>query len=85
MPDLLRLRFLGDQARTVPVVGRAVEPEELVDVPGRIATAEDLKAAGVNPPGDDALAVLLGNPPEVRLFPLSMWRDETPAAKKPKE
>lgn len=86
MPDVVRLRYLGNEKRAIPALGREVEPEQIVDVPGRVLTAaEDFKAHGVTPPGDDAIAVELGNPPEVRLFPLSTWRDETPAGKKAKE
>lgn len=87
MPNVLRLRFLGPTEALIPVVGRVVEPEELVDVPGRVlADPEELKEFGVAAPPDDALLAAVGNPAEIRAFPHSLWRDETPAAtKKTKE
>lgn len=87
MPNVLRLRFLGQTEALIPVVGREIAPEELVDVPGRIlADPEELKEFGVSMPPADAFLVAVGNPVEVRAFPHSLWRDETPvAAKKTKE
>lgn len=83
MPTILRLRYLGQAPALVPVLGRQVDVDELVDVPGRHVTEAE---AGCPVP-DDAYLIATGNPPEVRAWPHSMWRDETTAvaAKKPKE
>lgn len=82
MPDVVRLRYLGDTTAAVPALGRTVAPEQLVDVPGRVLTAKaDFDSFGLTPAPDDAIAVAVGNPAEVRLFPKTTWRDETPAAR----
>lgn len=82
MPDVLRLRFLGESEALIPALGRTVEPEQLVDVPGRLlSTAEQCEEFGVTLPPDDALLIAVGNPVEVRAFPTSLWRDETPVAR----
>lgn len=80
MPDILRLRYLGAAPALVPALGRTVEPEHLYEVPGRIVT--DL------PHADDCFLALVGNPEQLRSWPISMWADETPAkitTKTPKE
>lgn len=73
MPDLVRLRFLGTTPVTVPLLGRDVEPDCIVDVPGRVSEEQD-----------DCLLIESGNPPDVRAWPKSLWRNET-ITKKPKE
>ena len=73
MPDILRLRYLGGETVTVPVIGKEVEPDCLVDVPGVLL--EEF---------DDHYLIESGNPPENRAWPKSRWRNET-AAKKPKD
>lgn len=89
MPPIVRLRFVG----TVPVLavglGRQVKPDELVEVPGVVLTEW-------TPPGEtkpvpvlenaDHYLIESGNPPVVRAWPKTLWRNETPArAPKPKE
>lgn len=71
MPDILRLRYVGAAPVSVPVLGKEVEPDHLVEVPGRI----------VEGGAADCFLAELGNPPQIRAFPLSMWRDETPVKK----
>ncbi len=69
------LRYLGAHRALVTPLGREVEPEELVTFPGRLATAEE--TAG-QPAG--AVYAVSGNPPTLRAWPESQWRNETPAA-----
>lgn len=87
MPNVLRLRFMGDGPVLCVPLGRQVMPEELCEVPGRVLT--DWTPPGekepVSVPADaDFLLVETGNPPTIHAWPKSTWRDETPA-KKPKE
>jgi len=81
MPDVLRLRYVGAHPVTVPLVGREVQPEELIEVPGRAVNDADLKEHKVSP-SSDAFLALAGNPPQVLAFPLTSWSDETPAKTK---
>ena len=74
MPDILRMRYLGIETASVPVIGKEVEPDCLVDFPG--AVIED---------NEDHYLIESGNPPELRAWPKSRWRNETPTSKKPKE
>lgn len=71
MPDICRLRYVGATAVTVPALGREVEPDCIVDVPGRIITD------GVPDGADYFLAEVNG---QVRAWPTSVWRNETPDA-----
>lgn len=71
MPDILRLRYVGAAPVAVPVLGRDVEPDCIVEVPGRI----------VEGGAADCFLAETGNPPEVRAWPTSLWRDETPTKK----
>lgn len=77
MPDILRLRYVGAAPVAVPVLGRDVEPDCIVEVPGRIVTDVDHAA--------DCFLAETGNPPELRAWPTSLWRDETPTKKPAKE
>ena len=76
MPDIVRLRYLGADTVAVSVLGKEVEPDCLVDFPGQVL--ED---------NDDHYLIETGNPPELRAWPKSRWRDETgiKTAKTPKE
>lgn len=74
MPDLVRLRFIGPHPVSVPALGRDVEPDCIADFPGSVL--EDAA---------DHYLIESGNPPEPRAWPKSMWANETPASKKPKE
>jgi len=73
MPDLVRLRYIGAAPVTVPVLGQTVEPDCIVDFPGRIVTEPPEGAKWL----DDAIHIESGNPPEVRAWPKSLWADET--------
>lgn len=75
MPDILRLRYVGAAPVSVPVLGKEVEPDHLVEVPGRI----------VEGGADDCFLAEVGNPLQLRAWPTSMWRDETPVKKTVKE
>lgn len=79
MPDILRLRYVGAAPASVPVLGKTVEPDHLVEVPGRIVT-HDANGDPIEHAADCFLAEI-GNPPQLRAWPLSLWRDETPAKK----
>lgn len=68
MPDILRLRYVGAAPATVPMLGKNVVPDEIVEVPGRI----------VEGGADDCFLAEIGNPPTLRAWPTSTWRDETP-------
>jgi hypothetical protein len=71
MPDILRLRYIGAAPATVPALGKTVEPDHLVEVPGRL----------VDGGADDCFLAETGNPPQLRAWPLSTWRNETPVKK----
>jgi len=76
VPDILRLRYVGAAPAQIPILGREVEPEHLVEVPGRIVTHDaDGKPIAH---ADDCFLAEVGNPPQLRAFPLSLWRNETP-------
>lgn len=69
MPDVLRVRYLGDATAVVPLAGGAeVAPDCVFDVPGRL----------VDEAGDHYL-IETGNPAEQRALPRSLYRVETPA------
>lgn len=72
MPDICRLRYVGKTPVAAPVLGGGVvEPDCIVDVPGRIITD------GVPDGADYFLAEVNG---QTRAFPTSVWRNETPTA-----
>lgn len=84
MPDVVRLRYVGALPVTVPALGREVEPEHLVEFPGRVLTEHpkerpDDKKEAVRPVPEDADYILIesGNPPQVRAWQKSLWRNET--------
>lgn len=83
MPDILRLRYIGAAPVSVPVLGKDVAPDHLVEVPGRIVT-HDADGKPITHAADCFLAEI-GNPPQLRAWPLSQWRDETPVKKTAKE
>lgn len=78
--DMCRLRYVGDAPVAVPVLGREADPDCIVDFPGRIIPNTEHDP-------DDCFLVEFGNPPQVRAFPTSVWRNETPEVpvKKSKE
>jgi len=84
--DMIKVRYVGTQPVLVPMfgagtgLGRLIEPDELIEVVGRIVepVAGELEHAG------DAFLIEIGNPPEQRAMPLSIWRNETPAKSKAK-
>lgn len=73
MPDIVRLRYVGANPATVPTLGREVEPDHLVEFPGRILPDQ---------PSEDAVLIESGNPSQVRAWPKSLWRNETAVASK---
>jgi hypothetical protein len=86
MPDIVRLRFIGAVPVNVPSIAHGpegVEPDSIVEFPGRVVTEPPEGVTWL----DDAIHIDSGNPPEVRAWPKSLWRDETPVsnARKPKE
>jgi hypothetical protein len=66
MPDLVRLRYVGDNPVTVAVLGRSVEPDHLLDFAGALVEESD-----------DCYLIEVGNPPELRAWPKTLWLDET--------
>lgn len=75
MPDIVRLRYRGHQPVTVAALEKAVEPDTLIEFPGRVLTEPPEGEVWL----DDAIHIESGNPPEVRAWPKSQWADETPA------
>jgi hypothetical protein len=78
--DTVRLRYLGEHRALVTPLGREVEPEELVTIPGRMATSEETAGQPA-----DSLYIVSGNPPVLRAWAESLWRNETPATASAKE
>lgn len=72
MPDIVRLRYVGANPASVPALGLEVEPDHIYEVPGKVLAEQ---------PHDDATLIESGNPPQVRAWPTSLWRNETPAKK----
>lgn len=72
MPDIVRLRYTGPDSVTIAVLGRQVDPDCIVDFPGKVLDEQD-----------DSYLIETGNPPETRAWPKSRWRDET--ATRPEE
>ena len=84
MPDIVRLRYVGAGPVSVPVLGREVKPEELVEIPGRVLT--EVIPDGADKPvpvPEDADYILIesGNPAQRRAWPKSLWRNETVTAR----
>lgn len=69
MPDILRIRFLGDSTVFIPDAGREVEPDTVFELPGKVL--EDDEAA-------DHVLVETGNPPDRRCLARSLFRVENP-------
>jgi hypothetical protein len=72
MPDIVRLRYVGAAAINVPAIAHGedgVQPDTIVEFGGKIVDVEG--------GADDAIHIESGNPPEVRAWPKSLWRDET--------
>jgi len=74
MPDVVRLRYLGAEAVSVPVIGKQVEPDCIVDFPGVVL--ED---------NEDHYLIETGNPPEQRSWAKFRWCNETVAKKASKK
>lgn len=86
--NVVRLRYLGTAPVNAAAIGREVKPEELAEFPGSVLTEWTPPGAKEPvPAGEDADHYLIesGNPPVVRAWPKTVWRNETPAAKKSKE
>lgn len=88
MPDIVRLRWLGADAQHIPVINgvaesAVVEPDSIFDLPGRVVESDkELRALGLDPAAHaDAIVVEFGNPPVVRAFPTSLFRNETAKSK----
>ncbi len=64
MPDVVRLRYIGAQPVFSAVLGRDVEPDCIIDVPG---VAEEHDDCYIIDPGTD----------QVRAWPKTQWRNET--------
>lgn len=73
MPDIVRLRYVGAAPVSVPAIGQEVEPDHLVEFPGKVVAEET-----------DYVLISSGNPPQERAWPTSLWRNETAVSKKPK-
>jgi hypothetical protein len=68
VPDIVRLRYVGNHEVAVPALGRSVEPDCIIDFAGKV----------LDDGADDAVLIEFGNPPIQRAFPRSLWKDETP-------
>lgn len=72
MPDVLRIRYLGETA-FVTLAGREVDNDSVFDVAGRVVTGEDA------PPEDaDHVLVEAGNPPQTWALAKALYAVETP-------
>lgn len=86
MPDIVRLRYLGALPVTVPAIGREVESEHLAEFPGKVLTEHpknnpndpDEKA---RPVPEDAGYILIESGGQVRAWPTTLWRNETPVSR----
>lgn len=89
MPDIVRLRYTGSGPVLVTPLGRAVDPDNLVEFAGRVLTHHPPAHADADPqpvPADaDYYLIESGNPPVVRAWPKSLWANETVVSKKTKE
>jgi len=88
MPDVLKVRWLGQQTENLALAGRDVAPDCVFDLPGRLLDeAEHREALGLPagaPFAPDHVLVETGNPPQLRALPRSTYRVETPARTAPK-
>lgn len=83
MPDIVRLRYIGAAPVNVPAIVHGedgVAPDTIVEFGGRVLD----KAPDGVVFADDAIHIESGNPPEVRAWPKSLWRDETAVTSRPK-
>jgi hypothetical protein len=92
VPDIVRLRWLGADAQHIPVINgvaesATVEPDSIFDLPGRVIESDkELAKLGLDPAlHTDAIVVEFGNPPVIRAFPTSLYRNETASKSKAKE
>ncbi len=88
MPSVVRLRFLGTAPVLAVGLGREVQPDELCEVPGTVLsewTAPGEKEPKPVPEDADYYLIETGNPPVVRAWPKSKWRNETPVSGKSKK
>lgn len=72
MPDILRVRFLGDHPHDIPLAGGVVQPDTVFSLPGKVL-ADDETA--------DHVLVETGNPPDVRALQRALFRLENPPKK----
>lgn len=87
MPDIVRLRYVGALPMSVPAIGQEVEPDHLYEIPGRVLTEQPADGPHpVRPIPEDADYVLIesGNPPQIRAWQKSLWRNETVTSRKAK-
>jgi hypothetical protein len=68
MPDILRVRYLGDAPAVIPLAGREVEPDTVFDLAAKLVDDDE---------GQDHVVVEVGNPPERRLLQRALFRVET--------
>ena len=76
MPDIVRLRYIGAVPVNVPSIVHGpdgVAPDTIVEFPGKVLTGPPAGVVWL----DDAIHIEAGNPPEVRAWPKSLWRNET--------
>lgn len=79
MPDVLRVRWLGDGPAFVTLAGRLVEPDSVFDVPGRVITGDGAAAEDA-----DHVLVEAGNPPQRWALPKALYAVETPVKRRTK-
>lgn len=74
MPDILRVRFLGDHDCDIPLAGGLIQPDTVFTLPGKVVADSE---------ADDHVLIETGNPPEQRALQRALFRIEKTA--KPKE
>lgn len=69
MPDIIRVRFLGDHACDIPLAGGIVQPDTVFTIPGKVVANDEAA---------DHVLVEVGNPPDTRALQRALFRVENP-------
>jgi hypothetical protein len=69
MPDVLRVRWLGDDGAFIPLAGRAVDNDSVFDLPAKLLDVDEAA---------DHVLIEAGNPPQTWALPKALYAVETP-------
>lgn len=78
MPDLLRVRYLGDAPATIPLAGRELEPDCVFELAAKLVTGDDA-------PDEDADHVLVEMGGQRHALAKSLFVVETPRRRSTKQ